>query len=74
MRPWKSLRSLRAYKQRALPALLLITFRPEFEAPWKGSPDVAAIALQRNSSEVASAQCASSNSIKSGLCLAKPSI
>ena len=32
---------------RRLPALLLITFRPEFEAPWKGSPDVAAIALQR---------------------------
>ena len=26
---------------RRLPVLLLITFRPEFEAPWKGLPDVA---------------------------------
>ena len=31
---------------RRLPALLLITFRPEFEAPWKGLP-VATIALGR---------------------------
>ena len=30
---------------RRLPVLLLITFRPEFEAPWKGLPDVATIAL-----------------------------
>src|SRR5208337_4882666 len=32
---------------RRLPALLLITFRPEFEAPWKGLPSVAPIALGR---------------------------
>ena len=28
-----------------LPALLLITFRPEFEAPWTVSPDVAMVTL-----------------------------
>ena len=27
-------------RMRKLPVLLLITFRPEFEAPWKGLPDV----------------------------------
>src|SRR5208283_5414648 len=32
---------------RKLPVLLLVTFRPEFEAPWKGLPDVADIALAR---------------------------
>ena len=32
---------------RHLPVLLLITFRPEFEAPWKGLPDVATVALGR---------------------------
>ncbi|MGO8919245.1 MAG: adenylate/guanylate cyclase domain-containing protein [Stellaceae bacterium] len=32
---------------RRLPVLLLITFRPEFEAPWKGLPDVAEIVLGR---------------------------
>ena len=30
-----------------LPILFLITYRPEFEAPWKGPPDVATIALGR---------------------------
>jgi class 3 adenylate cyclase/tetratricopeptide (TPR) repeat protein len=30
---------------RRLPILLLITFRPEFESPWKGLPDVATVAL-----------------------------
>ena len=30
-----------------LPILFLITYRPEFEAPWKGLPDVATIALGR---------------------------
>ena len=30
-----------------LPALLLITFRPEFEAPWSALPDVATMALGR---------------------------
>jgi class 3 adenylate cyclase len=30
-----------------LPVLLLITFRPEFEAPWTGLPDVATVALSR---------------------------
>jgi class 3 adenylate cyclase/tetratricopeptide (TPR) repeat protein len=30
---------------RRLPVLLLVTFRPEFEAPWKGLPDVATVAL-----------------------------
>jgi len=32
---------------RRLPVLLLITFRPEFEAPWKGLPGVAAVMLGR---------------------------
>ena len=32
---------------RHLPVLLLITFRPEFEAPWKGLSDVTAVALGR---------------------------
>jgi class 3 adenylate cyclase len=32
---------------RRLPILLLITFRPEFEAPWKGLPDVATVTLGR---------------------------
>jgi class 3 adenylate cyclase/tetratricopeptide (TPR) repeat protein len=32
---------------RQLPILLLITFRPEFEAPWKGLPDVAMLQLGR---------------------------
>jgi len=32
---------------RRLPALLLVTSRPEFEPLWKGLPDVAEIALQR---------------------------
>ena len=32
---------------RRLPALLLITFRPEFEAPWQGVPDIATVALGR---------------------------
>jgi class 3 adenylate cyclase/predicted ATPase len=32
---------------RRLPMLFLITYRPEFEAPWKGLPDVATIALGR---------------------------
>ena len=32
---------------RHLPVLLLITFRPEFEAPWKGLSDVSAVTLGR---------------------------
>jgi class 3 adenylate cyclase/tetratricopeptide (TPR) repeat protein len=32
---------------RRLPILLLITFRPEFEAPWKGLPSVATFTLGR---------------------------
>ena len=32
---------------RRLPVLLIVTSRPEFEAPWKGLPDVAEIALRR---------------------------
>ena len=32
---------------RRLPVLFIVTFRPEFEAPWKGLPDVAEIALTR---------------------------
>ena len=32
---------------RRLPVMMLVTSRPEFEAPWKGLPDVAEIALQR---------------------------
>lgn len=39
---------------RRVPALLLITFRPEFEAPWNGLPAVATVTLgrlDRNSAE-----------------------
>jgi class 3 adenylate cyclase/predicted ATPase len=32
---------------RALPVLLLITFRPEFSAPWVGQPHVTALGLSR---------------------------
>jgi class 3 adenylate cyclase/tetratricopeptide (TPR) repeat protein len=32
---------------RRLPILMLITFRPEFESPWKGLPDVATVTLGR---------------------------
>ena len=32
---------------RKLPVLLLVTLRPEFEAPWRGLPDVGEIALAR---------------------------
>src|SRR6185369_9468022 len=30
-----------------LPALLIVTFRPEFEAPWIGQPHVTSLALNR---------------------------
>jgi predicted ATPase len=30
-----------------LPLLLIVTFRPEFEAPWIGRPHVAALTLNR---------------------------
>ena len=32
---------------RRLPILLLITFRPEFEAPWSAMPDIATVTLGR---------------------------
>ena len=32
---------------RALPVLMLITFRPEYEAPWTGLSHVTSIALDR---------------------------
>jgi class 3 adenylate cyclase/predicted ATPase len=32
---------------KALPALLIVTFRPEFEAPWIGQPHVTAININR---------------------------
>jgi class 3 adenylate cyclase/tetratricopeptide (TPR) repeat protein len=32
---------------KALPALLIITFRPEFNAPWAGQPHVTSLALNR---------------------------
>jgi predicted ATPase len=31
----------------SLPVLLIVTFRPEFEAPWIGRPHVTALALSR---------------------------
>ena len=34
-------------RMRKLPVLLLITFRPEFETPWRGLPDVVEISLGR---------------------------
>src|SRR6185436_11679725 len=30
-----------------LPVLLIVTFRPEFEAPWVGQPHVTSLALNR---------------------------
>jgi len=36
---------------RRLPVLLLITFRPEFEAPWAGLPNTSTIALERLSAQ-----------------------
>ena len=34
-------------KVRSLPVLLIVTFRPEFDAPWIGRPHVAALTLNR---------------------------
>jgi class 3 adenylate cyclase/predicted ATPase len=34
-------------RMRQLPALLMITYRPEFTAPWKEAPNVTTIALRR---------------------------
>jgi predicted ATPase len=31
----------------ALPVLLIVTFRPEFQPPWIGQPQVAMVALNR---------------------------
>ncbi len=39
--------NLAVERVRRLPVLLLITFRPEFDAPWKGLPEVATVALGR---------------------------
>ena len=36
---------------RRLPVLALITFRPEFEAPWAGLPNISTIALERLSAQ-----------------------
>ena len=49
---WSDATSLEALdlaieRVRRLPVLMLVTSRPEFEAPWKGLPDVAEIKLSR---------------------------
>jgi len=32
---------------RSLPVLLIVTFRPEFQMPWTGQPQVSMLALNR---------------------------
>ena len=49
---WTDPTSLEAFGRavdriKALPALLIVTFRPEFSAPWVGQPHVASLTLNR---------------------------
>ena len=49
---WADPTSLEAFgrtvdRTTTLPALLIVTFRPEFEAPWVGQPHVTALAINR---------------------------
>jgi class 3 adenylate cyclase/predicted ATPase len=43
----RELLDLTVDRVRRLPALLIITFRPEFQAPWGGQPHVTTLALNR---------------------------
>jgi class 3 adenylate cyclase/tetratricopeptide (TPR) repeat protein len=43
----RELLDLAVDRVRSLPALLVVTFRPEFRAPWTGQPQVSMVALNR---------------------------
>jgi len=43
----RELLDLRVVRVRSLPVLLVVTFRPEFQPPWTGQPQVSLLALNR---------------------------
>ena len=43
----RELLDLRVERVRSLPVLLIVTFRPEFQPPWTGQPQVSLLALNR---------------------------
>ena len=43
----RELLDLRVERVRSLPVLLIVTFRPEFQPPWTGQPQVTMLALNR---------------------------
>src|SRR5262249_45979880 len=43
----RELLDLAIERVRSLPVLLIVTFRPEFQAPWTGQPQVTMLALSR---------------------------
>jgi predicted ATPase len=43
----RELLDLRVARLRSLPVLLVVTFRPEFQPPWTGQPQVSLLALNR---------------------------
>jgi predicted ATPase len=43
----RELLDLTVERLRSLPVLLVVTFRPEFQPPWTGQPQVTMLALQR---------------------------
>ena len=43
----RELLDLTVERVRSLPVLLIVTFRPEFEPPWTGQPQVTMLALNR---------------------------
>jgi class 3 adenylate cyclase/predicted ATPase len=43
----RELLDLRLERVRSLPVLLIVTFRPEFQPPWTGQPQVTLVALNR---------------------------
>src|SRR6202047_1785601 len=43
----RELLDLTVERVRSLPVLLIVTFRPEFQMPWTGQPQVTTLALNR---------------------------
>jgi predicted ATPase len=43
----RELLDLAVERVRSLPVLLIVTFRPEFQPPWAGQPQVSMLALNR---------------------------
>ena len=43
----RELLDLTVERVRSLPVLLIVTFRPEFQPPWTGQPQVSDVALNR---------------------------